>query len=75
MTHDNPEAPDPNEWECWLDEGHLWGVGHITQLNQKASRKRKHPLGFAAPKGRQRKTGDRPPGTFPDVPYFDEIGH
>jgi hypothetical protein len=29
----NPPQVDPNEWECWVDEGHVWGVGSFHRFN------------------------------------------
>ena len=56
------------------DEIGTFSTGHIVQLNGKAMRKRKRPIGFAPPSPRSRKkpmSGGRPAGTFPDVPRFD----
>lgn len=47
-------------------------LGHVGPVSAIKRRKKKHPIGFAAPVTPPRKPrGQRKPGTFPDVPRFD----
>lgn len=63
------EERDPYSWDA-VEIGLM--VGHITALSSIKRRKKKHPLGFAAPAAPPKKPrGQRKPGTFPDVPHFD----
>ena len=50
-------------------------VGHIQQLTSQKHNKKKNPIGFAAPARKRKYRGKyREPGTWPEVPYFDERG-
>lgn len=63
--------------EPWTEDYNVndlgFQLGYISALNNVKGRKRKkHPLGFAAPASPPRKPrGGRKPGTWPDVPHFD----
>jgi hypothetical protein len=60
----------------WIDGSESWSVGHVAQLTEKRLPDRpRHPVGFAPPSSRsRRKLGGRKPGSWPEVPYFDERG-
>lgn len=45
-------------------------LGYISQLNGVRGKKKRNPIGFAAPKRASRKKAGRPPGSWPDVPWL-----
>lgn len=66
------EERDPYSWDV-VEIGML--VGHIAALSSVKRRTKKHPIGFAPPLVPPRKPrGSRKPGSWPDVPFFDERG-